>query len=87
MPDTRTYYMVKHALTEGIQAIEGAPFEPDPSFVAVEGDFRLFKLGRAVFADRADAVVAAQAMRDAEIAALQKRLVELQGMTFDNEQA
>lgn len=76
-------YLIKYALTE--ERIDEAKVRISGSgmYVAREGGYALFKIGRDAFADRAEAVAAAETKRLKKIASLKKQLAKLEALRFE----
>lgn len=75
-------FSTKHALTRGIEEVDVRPTLSSDS-VIVNGSNEW--LGRGAWhADRADAVKAAEHMREQRIKSLKKQLARLEEMRFEN---
>lgn len=83
MSDTRTYYLTRYALTEGIKVVEGEPSDLDADYINIGGYFGSFKLGGEIFETLPEAVAGAERKRVKKIASLKKQIAKLEKMTFE----
>jgi hypothetical protein len=78
-------FLVKYALSEGIEevTINHEHCSTSDEFVYLVGrSFWSFKVGRDIFADRADAEKAADALRLKKVESLKKQIKRLEAMRF-----
>ena len=77
-----TFYLSKYALSGGVKEVRGVL--KDDYVSAIDGlfSFQSYRLGRDIFERREDAVTAANRLRMAKIASLQKQIKKLEGMEF-----
>lgn len=81
---TRTYYLTKYALSDGIKVAEGAQLERDPAYIGVGRgwDYATYALGTEAFETEAEAIANADARRVKKIASLKRQIAKLEKMTF-----
>ncbi len=78
-------YLVRYALTEGLlagKAVKTASQSADHIYADLQGRCFWGRIGRDIFADPADAIAAAEVMRDRKIKSLERQLAKLRAMTF-----
>lgn len=80
---TRTYYLSKYALSGGIKELEGEVLEFNGRQFVEYGRFNSYALGTEIHETRAEAVMAAEAMRVKKIASLRKQIAKLEAMKFE----
>ncbi len=83
--ETRTYYLTKYVLSKKgiIQEVSGKPCRTDSLYVAIDGQYGLFLLGRDVFEAWPEALANAESRRTSKIASLKRQIAKLEKMTFE----
>lgn len=77
------YFTTRYTLSSGkIEEEELVTPTPDGYLFKPDSVWGTFKLGRDAFADRSDAVKAAEVARAKKIASLKKQIAKLEKMTF-----
>lgn len=81
---TRTYWLSKYALSDGIKELTGeeSVFNGS-SWVDVDGWRGSFKLGRDIHDTREEALDVAEAARIKKIASLRKQIAKLEALKFE----
>lgn len=78
-------YLVKYALTAGIELVEADEDQYHDDMIIVVGrPAQIFKLGRDVFKDGSAAVRAAEAQRIVKIKSLEKQIAKLKLLKFSD---
>lgn len=85
-----TVYIVKHALSNGIEKKEvvnvSHAASVQPFDMVSFGGINWYRVGRDVFTNKPDAVGAAYRLRDKAIIAAKKRIAELEKLSFKEEE-
>ena len=77
-------YLVKYALTGGIEEVELAATRGDGEYVRIkERSHGIYKLGRDVCETKEEAISIADAMRLKKVASLKKSLAKYEKLRFD----
>ncbi len=80
MSETKKYWLVKYALSNGLKEITGKSEWSEKYVTSISG--MNYRIGRDVVATRTEAAAIADAMRIKKIASLRKQIAKLEAMTF-----
>lgn len=81
---TNKYYLVRYCLTKGIEEVESdnTSVYGGHTHVYVKSFYGAFRLGKDIFLDKNQAVIAANEIKGAKIASLKKQIAKLEKAEF-----
>ena len=79
---SKTYYLTKYALTQGIEEVKTDDTPNEHGYFNVAGHYFSFRLGKDLCETVPDAIKRAEQMRTAKIASLKKSIAKLEQMEF-----